>query len=107
MISTIASSGTVVVKLQGSDLLAASPDDYTDLLGTAVNYGDSDDDKVAVIEIDSPSFRYVRIAVVTATANGTIDGGVCVQHKGGSQPVTHDTTVVSAEYHLSPGAGTA
>jgi len=107
-VSTIVSTGTVTCKLQGSANESASPDDYVDLKGTAVAYTDADDNKVAVLEIDHPGYRYLRCVVTTATANGTIDGVIAVQHKAKSEPVTHDsTTVVGSEYHLAPGAGTA
>ena len=107
LISTIAATGVVTCKVQGSANQSSSPDDFTDLEGTALAYGASDDDKVAIIEIDSPSYRYLRLVVTTTVANGTIDGAICIQHKGGVEPVSHGASVVSAEYHLSPGAGVA
>lgn len=108
LVSTIASSGTVTCKVQGSANESASPDDFTDLAGSAVAYTDSDDNKVAIIEVDKPQYRYLRLVVTTATANGTIDGAICVQTHAKAEPVTHDaSTVVGAEYHLAPAAGTA
>ena len=65
-----------------------------------------------VQSVDSRAGRVTLVrgsqAVVTATANGTIDGVIAVQCRAGAEPVTHDSsTVVGSEYHLAPAAGTA
>ena len=101
LVSTIVSSGTVTVKAQGSANESASPDDYADISSTTVSYTDADDNKVTIVELDSPSYRYVRLSVTTATANGTIDGAIAVQHQGKAVPVSHDSSVVGSVYKLA------
>ncbi len=105
-ISTIVSTGTVVVKVQEDD--ASNMATAADLLGSAVSFTDADDDKLAIIEIAKPQKRYCRAVVITATANGTIDSVIAIQSRATNAPVTHDaTTVVGAELHHAPIAGTA
>ena len=102
-IGAITSTGTVTVKAQQSTDNSA----FADLEGTAIAYTDADDNKLAVLEITSPQERYVRPVVITATANGVIDSVVAVQTGSKTEPVTHSTTVLSAELHLAPAEGTA
>lgn len=103
-IGTIAATGTVTVKAQQSE----DNSSYSDLEDTAIAYTDSDDNKVALLEVTKPRERYVRCVVTTATANGTIDGVVALQSGPSKEPVTHDSsTVVGTEQHLAPAEGTA
>ena len=98
---------TVTLKAQQSTDDGDS-DSFTDLEGTAIAYTSDDDNKVAVLEINCPLERYVRPVVITATANGVIDGVIAVQTKPNVEPVTHDSsTVLSAEFHHAPAEGTA
>ncbi|MEI8375356.1 MAG: hypothetical protein WCJ35_21255 [Planctomycetota bacterium] len=106
LIGAIASTGTVTLKAQQSSDDAAT-DAYADLLGTAIAYTDADDNKVAILEIVNPQKRYIKPILITATANGVIDGVIAVQTKAKLEPVTHSTTVLSSKLKLAPAAGTA
>lgn len=81
--------------------------DASDLAGTAVSVADTDDDKCVVVEINQPLERYVRLVVTRSTQNATIDAGIAIQTRGIVEPVTHDTTVASSEFHHAPAEGTA
>lgn len=81
--------------------------DAADLKGTAVSVADTDDNKVAIVEVNQPTERYVRVVVDRGTQNAVIDAGIAIQTKGRLEPVTHDTTVAASEFHLAPDEGTA
>jgi len=103
-IGAIVSTGTVTVKAQQSE----DDSSFADLEGTSIAYTDADDNKLAILEITKPRERYVRPVVITATANGTIDGVIAIQTAANEEPVTHDSsTVLSTEQHLAPAEGTA
>lgn len=99
--------GAVTVKAQQAAALT-SPESFADLTGTAITYTNTDDNKVAIIEIDSPRERYVRPVIVRSGGTSVIDGCIAIQTAAISEPVAHDSgTVVSSEYHLAPAEGTA
>jgi len=106
LIGDIAGSGTVTLKAQQSSDDGVA-DGFSDLLGTAVAYAAGDDNKVAVLEINSPQKRYVRPVVITATGNGVIDGVVAILTKPGVAPVTQPATIIGSELHHAPAEGTA
>lgn len=104
----ITASAVTTVKLQQSDDSGGSPDDFSDIVGTAVSVADDDDTSMAYIDLIRPTKRYVRVAVVRATANSVIDGAVCLQYGAHATPVTHDaTTVLGGETHDDAAEGTA
>ena len=102
----IVSGGVQSIKVQqGAD---AALGDAADLLGTSVSVADDDDNQVAIVEVNQPRERYLRVQVLRATQNSTIDFGLALQSKASSEPVTHDsTTVISSELHQAPAEGTA
>ena len=107
LIGAIVATGTVTFKVQQSSDDGVA-DGFSDLEGTAISYMADDDNKMAVLEINCPLKRYVRPVLITATANGTIDGVVAIQTKPSAEPVTHDaSTVLAAEFHHAPAEGTA
>ena len=104
LVGAIDATGTVTLKAQQS----TDDSSFADLLGTAVAYTATDDNKVAILEINRPLERYVRPVIITSVANGTIDGVVAIQTRAHNVPVTHDsTTVVASEFHHVPSEGTA
>ena len=105
IVGTITASGTCKIKAQHGDASDAS--DMADIAGSGVDLADSDDNKMAAIEIHEPKKRYVRLAFVRATANVVIDGGVAVlAHARVSPPPTH-STVDGVKTLISPSSGTA
>lgn len=106
MLGTVTTSGTAKLKVQQDT--ATGMGTAADLLGTGVDATDADSNKVLICEVYRPQERYVRPAVVRATANVVIDGCIAIQWMGRVSPVTQDaTTVLSSEVHNSPIEGTA
>jgi len=85
----------------------AVADAFADLVGTGLDIGTAHDNKLVVLEIQNPRERYVRPAIVRATANVVIDGVVAFLFKADKEPVTADTTVAASELHHAPAEGTA
>ena len=102
LVGAIDATGTVVMHAEQSE----DDSSFADLESTAVEYTASDDNKVAILEITKPRERYVRPVVITATANGTIDGVIAVQTAAHEEPVTQSSSVVASEQHLCPAEGT-
>lgn len=90
-ISAIASTGVATVKAQGG--AASDGSDAADISGASVVYADTDDNKIAVVEVERPQSRYVRVVVVRATGNVTIDSAVAIQEAGRNVPITQGATV--------------
>lgn len=103
---TITSGAATSIKVQQGALSNGS--DMTDLTGTSVTVADTDDNKVAMVEVHRPQKRYVRVAVERATQNAVIDGAFAFQYGARVKPTTQDsTTVITPEFWLSPAEGTA
>ena len=86
---------------------ASNLSDAADLKGTKITIADTDDDKVAVLDIYRPQKRYLRLVVSRATANAVIDGVVALQYKGKKAPVTQDASVAGDKLCVSPDEGVA
>lgn len=102
--------GTVVSGAATSAKVGTSSDDSTfnDLLGSSQTIADDDDNQVVVIDIYRPLERYLRVTVLRATQNSTVDGVIAVQYGPRVLPTSDDsTTVVGREVHVSPIEGTA
>jgi hypothetical protein len=94
---------TVVATVQQSDNEASSPDDYASLSGCSVTVTTTGDDQVLLLEVDSPTERYLRVSVTVTGGTAEIDGIVALQHKAGTEPCTHDaTTVGGSVFALAP-----
>jgi len=112
-VTFIVSLGAIVAGAATSVNAQSSTDDgdadaFADLAGTGVTVADDDDNQVVVLEVHNPRERYVRCVVSRATQNSTVDGIVALQGGPKAAPVTQDaTTVVAAEAHHAPAAGTA
>lgn len=102
----ITSTAVTTVKAQQSSDDGSS-DTFADLAGTAISVADDDDNGIVRLEIHNPVERYVRCAVVRATANVVIDSTVAVQTGPKNEPVTQDATVVGNELSHAPAEGTA
>lgn len=102
----IVAGGVQSVKVQQG--AASDLSDAADLAGTGVTVADTDDNRILAIEVNQPRERYLRVVVSRATQNSTVDFGLAMQSKAGTEPVTHDaTTVISTEFHQGPAEGTA
>lgn len=86
---------------------ASNLSDAADLLGTGVTVADTDDNKLVISDIIRPAERYLRVAFDRGTQNAVIDFLIAELYRAGSQPVTQDASVATAETHASPIEGTA
>lgn len=106
MFGTITTSAVVTIKAQQGT--ASNGSDAADLEGTAQSIADTDDNKIACIDIYKPRERYVRPVVTRATANAVIDGVIAILYRGDITPAAaHSTAVRVAEAFNSPAEGTA
>lgn len=106
-----ASIGAIVsgaaTSLKAQQGAASNGSDAADLAGTSVVIADTDDDKVAVLEVYRPSGRYVRPVLLRATQNATLDGIIAVLYSGHKRAVALDTSAVSTSKAVaSPALGT-
>ena len=93
-----------VLKLQQSDDDAAS-DAYSDILGTSVASGTSDED--VWVDIMRPGKRYLKL-IVTPGTSSTIGDMWVVQYGSTSKPVDNTTSgTITGEQHIGPAEGTA
>lgn len=95
LFGTITSNAVVTFKVQGHD--DASFGSAVDITGATITVADNDDDQVAVIEVVNPSetYRYLRAAVVRATANAVVDAIICELSDGDQLPAPQSATYVS------------
>jgi len=103
LLGAIVSGGAQSIKVQGS----TDDSTFVDLEDTAYAIADTDDNKIACVEILKPAYRYLRLVTKRATQNTTIDGVVAILSNAFKVPITADSTTLGNEKHVSPGAGTA
>ena len=105
---TIVAGAATSIKVQQSNDSGGSPDTFDDLAGTSVTIADTDDNKIAAVEIARPQKRYLRVRILRATQNSTVDFVLAMQNTAGVEPVVHDSaTVVTPEFWHAPAEGTA
>jgi hypothetical protein len=81
--------------------------DAADLAGSGVTVADTDDNKLVIQDLIRPNERYLRVAYDRGTQNAAIDFLIAELYRAGSEPVTQDATVATAETHVSPFEGMA
>lgn len=84
-----------------------SADTYADLAGSNVAIADDQDGKIALVEIIRPRERYLKLQILRATQNATVDAALAILHGGGVMPATQSDVAGTAEVHGSPAEGTA
>lgn len=98
-----AASGNTINAAQSDD--NGSTDDYTDLTGTSVTSGTSDED--VWVDIKRPTKRYVRCEAARGTSS-TLESVWAILYDPRSMPVDNTTSgTIAGEAHLSPAEGTA
>lgn len=103
LFGTLTAGQVTSLLVQGStDSAFTSPQALVGAVSIA--FADTDDDKVAMIEVQKvPDYRYLRIVVDRGTANAVVDGILAMQYSARKQPTTHDaTTVADAIVSISP-----
>lgn len=102
----ITTSAVTTIKAQGG--AASDGSDGADLLGTAQSIADTDDNKIAMVDIFNPKQRYIRPVITRATANAVINNVIAILYRGDITPAAaHSTAVRVAERFNSPPTGTA
>jgi hypothetical protein len=96
-----ANAGNTILASQDT----ASGGDYTDLLGTSVSSGTSDED--VWIDVYRPSKRYVRCEIARGSAS-TLESIYAIQYGPRVLPVSNVLSgTIIGEAHVSPAEGTA
>lgn len=99
---TAAANNTVNAAQSDDD---GSPDDYTDLEGTSVASGSSDED--VWLDVYRPTKRYVRPEYARGTSS-TLESVWAIQYGARSLPVGNTTSgTITGEAHVTPAEGTA
>lgn len=99
---TAAANNTVNLAQSDDD---GSADDYTDLTGTSVASGTSDED--VWLDVHRPTKRYVRLEAARGTST-TLESVWAILYGARSQPVDNTTSgTITGESHNSPAEGTA
>lgn len=102
----IVSGAITSVKVQQGN--NSNMSDAADLAASNVNVLDTDDNKLAIIDVYRPQKRYVRCVVVRGTQNATIDSATAHQYNPRVKPTTADSsTVIGTKILQSPAEGTA
>ena len=96
-----------VTSVKAQQGAASNMSDAADLAGSAITVADSDDNKVAIIEIYRPIKRYVRSVIDRGTQNAVVDFELVEYIDSRKQPITEGGNVISAEVNVSPAEGTA
>lgn len=99
---TAAADNTVKVQQSSDD---GSADAYSDLEGTSVASGTSDED--VWVDVYKPTKRYLKL-VATRGTSSTLESIWAVRYGAAKQPVDNTTSgTIIGEAHVSPAEGTA
>ena len=101
----ITTGAVTSVKLQGSH--DGSTWTSSDLTGTGQTVADDADNKLFILDMAKPRFRYVRCVVDRGTQNAVVDSITAYQYQADKEPVTHDASVGGSEFFHAPEVGTA
>lgn len=91
LMGAINATANVVVTVQQGDVSDLS--DAQNLVGS-VALTDTDDNKVAIVEVLRPTRRYLRVQVTRNNANSVIDGILALQYGARILPTTDDATTI-------------
>lgn len=106
LIGSVTATGTFKMHAEQS-LDDGASDPFADLESSEVDADSDDDDKMVAINVHRPQERYVRPVVITATADGEIDGILAIKYGPRKQPITQSASHVVASTSLtSPDEGT-
>ena len=94
-------SGSVVTA-KAQSCTDSSGSGAADLTGASVAVPDTDDNKMAIIDVAEPTQRYLRCVVTRTTQNAVIDGITALLYRGRKMPITNDATVSGIAKVVSP-----
>jgi hypothetical protein len=93
LLGSITTGGNLRIHVQqGSQ---ANLSDAEELEGY-VDLTDTDDNKVAILEVIRPSRRYLRVRVTRGIQNSVIDGILALQYSARNMPTTDDVSTIKA-----------
>jgi hypothetical protein len=99
---TAAANNTVKVQQSSDD---GSTDAYSDLEGTSVVSGTSDED--VWVDVVKPTKRYLKLVAARGTSS-TLESIWAIRYGARKQPVDNTTSgTIIGEAHVSPAEGTA
>ncbi len=108
-LGTLTASAVTTIKLQHGD--AANLSDAADIAGTAISVPQASGGGKGwfSVEIHRPTKRYMRVAVVRATANAVINGAIVLMGRGNSLPPAQGATMANnvPTVLVGPISGTA
>ena len=99
LMGSIAPTAVTSCKVQTG--AASDMSDAADIEASSLTIADTDDNGVAIIEIDSPRERYVRLIIDRGTATAVVDGALAVLTKPKVEPVTQSTTVIDTVFQTT------
>lgn len=110
LVNAMANTASLTFKLQHSKDNGSS-DAYADVAGSSqvLATDQSDANKVILCDVFKPLKRYVKVILIRATANVTLDGVLALLHRADNEAVSQGSTVASSspEFFQSPASGTA
>lgn len=82
---------------------------WADLEGTQVDVADTDDGKIAVLELyrPTPDKPFVRLVLQRGTADATLESAEAILYGPRKAGVTQDSDVAASEVHAGADEGTA
>ncbi|MHB8459116.1 MAG: hypothetical protein ACYDAK_05310 [Candidatus Limnocylindrales bacterium] len=101
-LGAILATSVTSVKLQDGN--AANMSDAADVAGSGLNVtaGGADDNSIFIHDVYRPVKRYMRVVVLRATANATVDGAIVELYEGRNYPEAVDATVHGSKTLTSP-----
>lgn len=72
----------------------ASGSGFAATTATTAAMGDSDGNKLLMIDVQKPSKQYLKAVIDRGTANAVIDGVIAIQYRGTNLPASNGTTVL-------------
>ena len=104
----IVAGAATSLKAQQANDSGGSPDDFSDVAGTAITVGDDQDNKLVYLDLHRPQKRYSKLIISRATQNSTVDLVLAVLYNANVHPVTQGATVMAvSETHMGNAEGTA
>lgn len=92
LLGTLTATQVTLLKAQQGD--ASNLSDAADITGaTTTAAGDSDGNKMLILDVVRPQKRYVRCVVDRGTANAVVDGVIAELYNARVEAITADTTV--------------
>lgn len=106
---TITSGAATSIKVQQAAAVTSTTalTSGADLLGTGITVGDTDDNKLFIIDVYRPRERYLQLHILRATQNAVVNFAIAELYNARVLPVVKHADVDTQELWASPAEGTA